>query len=82
MPESVLIPVTYVRLLYVPGLDETNRSLASYKDTFVYGVDMTGDEVKYELWYSQYTHEHRLAVEFVAGVQIAFPDMVVTAKQS
>ena len=82
MPESVLIPGTNVRVIYVPGLDGTNRYFASYKDNFVYGVDMTGDEEKYDLWYSQDNREHRLAVEFVAGVQIAFPDMVVTAKQA
>jgi len=81
MPESVLIPGTNVRVIYVPGLDGTNRYFASYKDNFVYGVDMTGDEEKYDLWYSQDNREHRLAVEFVAGVQIAFPDLVVTAKQ-
>jgi len=82
MPESVLIPGTNVRVIYVPGLDGTNRYFASYKDNFVYGVDMTGDEEKYDLWYSQDNREHRLAVEFVAGVQIAFPDLVVTAKQA
>lgn len=81
MPDSVLIPGTNVRVIYVDGLNGTGRYFASYKDNFVYGVDMTGDEEKYDLWYSQDNREHRLAVEFIAGVQIAYPDMVVTAKQ-
>lgn len=81
MPDSVLIPGTNVRVIYVDGLNGTGRYFASYKDNFVYGVDMTGDEEKYDFWYSQDNREHRLAVEFIAGVQIAFPDMVVTAKQ-
>lgn len=81
MPDSVLIPGTNVRVIYVDGLNGTGRYFASYKDNFVYGVDMTEDEEKYDFWYSQDNREHRLAVEFTAGVQIAFPDMVVTAKQ-
>ena len=82
MPDSVLIPGTNVRVIYVDGLNGTGRMFASYKDNFVYGVDMTGDEEKYDFWYSQDNREHRLAIEFVAGVQIAFPDQVVMAKQA
>ena len=81
MPDSVLIPGTDVRVIYVDGLNGTGKMFASFKDNFVYGVDMTGDEEKYELWYSQDNREYRLAVEFIAGVQIAYPDMVVEAKQ-
>lgn len=80
MPDSVLIPGTNVRVIYVDGLNGTNKMFASYKDNFVYGIDMTGDEEKYDLWYSQDNREHRLAVEFVSGTQIAFPDEVVMAK--
>lgn len=80
MPDSVLIPGTNVRVIYVDGLNGTNKMFASYRDNFVYGVDMTGDEEKYDLWYSQDNREHRLAVEFVSGTQIAFPDEVVMAK--
>lgn len=82
MPDSVLIPGTDVRVIYVNGLNGTGKMFASYRDNFVYGVDMTGDEEKYDLWYSQDNREHRLAVEFIAGVQIAYPDMVVEAKQA
>lgn len=81
MPDSVLIPGTNVRVIYVDGLNGTNKMYASYKENFVYGVDLVGDEEKYDFWYSQDNREHRLAVEFIAGVQIAYPDMVVAAKQ-
>lgn len=82
MPDSVLIPGTDVRVIYVNGLNGTGKMFASYRDNFVYGVDLTNDEEKYDLWYSQDNREHRLAVEFVAGTQIAYPDMVVEAKQA
>lgn len=82
MPDSVLIPGTDVRVIYVDGLNGTGKMYASYKDNFVYGVDMTGDEEKYDFWYSQDNREHRLAVEFIAGVQVAYPDQVVKAVQA
>ena len=80
MPDSVLIPGTDVRVIYVDGLNGTGKMYASYKDNFVYGVDLTDDAEKYDFWYSQDNREHRLAVEFIAGVQVAYPDMVVAAK--
>lgn len=81
MPESILIPATNVRIIGVGGLNGTDKVYASYKDNFVYGVDLTGDEEKYDFWYSQDNREHRLAIEFVAGTQVAYPDMVVRAQK-
>ena len=80
MPTSMLIPGTNVRVIPVAGLDGTNRVYASYRDNFVYGVDMQGDEEKAEMWYSQDNREYRLAIEFISGVQVAYPDMVAMAK--
>lgn len=80
MPDSVLIPGTNVRVIYVDGLNGTGKFYASYKDNFVYGVDLEDDSEKYDFWYSQDNREHRLAVEFIAGTQVAYPDMVVVAK--
>lgn len=80
MPESVLIPGTDVRVIPVGGLDGTGKVFASYRDNFVYGTDMAGDEEKFEFWYSQDNREFRLAIEFTAGVQVAYPDMIVEGK--
>lgn len=80
MPDSVLIPGTDVRVIYVDGLNGTGKMYASYRDNFVYGVDLEDDSEKYDFWYSQDNREHRLAVEFIAGTQVAFPDMVVAAE--
>lgn len=80
MPDSMLIPGTNVRVEGVAGLDGTKKVYASYADNFVFGTDMQGDEEKAEMWYSQDNREFRLAVEFVAGVQVAFPELVAVAK--
>lgn len=80
MPESVLIPGTNVRVYGVAGLDGVQKAYMSYKDNFVFGTDLEGDEEKFEMWYSQDNREFRVAIEFTAGVQVAFPDMLVVAQ--
>lgn len=77
MPAEMYIPGTNVIVIPVNGLDGTSKMYASYKDNFVYGVDLAGDEEKIEFWYSQDNREFRLAIEFIAGVQVAYPDMLV-----
>ena len=82
MPASVLIPGTNVRVIPVAGLDGTDKMFASYRDNFVYGTDLAGDNEKFDLWYSQDNREFRLAIEFNAGVQFAYPSMVVEGKEN
>jgi len=79
MPESVLVPGTNLRVIPVAGLDGTNTYAASYKDNFIYGVDMAGDDEQFEFFFAQEAREFRLVVEWLAGVQVAFPDMCVVA---
>lgn len=83
MPSSVLIPGTNVRVIPVGGLDgQAYKAVASYRDNFVYGTDLADDNEKFDFWYSQDNREFRLAIEFNAGVQVAFPDLIAAAKQA
>lgn len=82
MPASILIPGTNVRVIPVAGLDNTDRVFASYRDNFVYGTDLAGDNEKFDFWYSKDNREFRLAIEFNAGVQFAFPNLVAMAKEA
>lgn len=77
LPAKMLIPGTNVTVIPVTGLDGTGKVFASYRDNFVYGTDLAGDEEKFEFWYSQDNREFRLAIEFNAGVQVAYPDLIV-----
>lgn len=81
MPESILIPGTNVRIEGVGGLNGTDKVYASYADNFVYAVDLTGDEEEYDFFYDRKEQAHLLTVAFMAGTQIAFPDMVVRAQK-
>lgn len=77
LPAQMLVPGTNVTVIPVAGLDETGKVFASYRDNFVYGTDLAGDEEKFEFWYSQDNREFRLAIEFAAGTQVAHPELIV-----
>lgn len=75
---EIMLPGSQVKVIAVNGLNGTDEIVAGQLDkNFFYGCDMMNDEEKFELWYSQDFREFRLAIEFNAGVQVAFPDEVV-----
>lgn len=74
---ELVIPGTQIKLIGVNGLNGTDRLFAFQTSNVFYGTDLENDEEKFELWYSKDNREFRMAVEFNAGVQIAFPDEIV-----
>lgn len=75
---EIFLPGSQVKVIAVNGLNGTDKIVAGQLDkNFFYGCDMMNDEEKFELWYSQDFREFRLAIEFNAGVQVAFPDEIV-----
>lgn len=76
--DVVYIPGTNVAVRKANGLNGTHKLIAGQLNkNFFYGCDMVNDEEKFDFWYSKDNREFRLAIEFNAGVQVAFPDMVV-----
>lgn len=76
---EIILPGTNTRVYGVSGLNGVNAIVAADPENIYYGVDMEGDDEKFDLWYSQDNQEFRLAIYFNAGVQIAFPTEVVYA---
>ena len=74
---EIVLPGTNTRVIAVSGLNGKASVVAADPENIYYGVDMEGDEEKFDLWYSQDNQEFRLAINFNAGVQVAFPDEVV-----
>ena len=74
---EIILPGTSTIVRGVSGLNETAAIVASAPDNIFYGVDMEGDDEAFDLWYSKDNQEFRLAINFNAGVQVAFPDEVV-----
>ena len=77
-----VMPGTTIKIVALDGLNGTKKIVAGRASNFFYGADMEGDEEKFEFWYSQDNREFRLAIEFNAGVQVAFPDETVVATLS
>lgn len=78
------LPGTDIRVIAVDGLnseDETVAIAANMNNLF-YGVSADGDEDIFDLWYSKDNREFRLAINFIAGTQVAFPNEVVLGKRA
>ena len=77
---EIVLPGTNTKVRGVYGLNGEKAIVAGDGENIYFGVDMEGDEEKFDLWYSQDNQEFRLAINFNAGVQVAFPDEIVVAK--
>jgi hypothetical protein len=74
---DIIYPGTNVRVIAVPGLTNTNRIVCTYLGNLFYGTDLLSDEENFELWYSKDNDEVRFQAAFKAGVQFAYPDLMV-----
>ena len=78
---EIKIPGFNLKLVSVGGLaGKEDTMVAGSLSNFYYGTDIAGDETAFDLWYSKDNQEYRLAINFSAGVQVAFPDQVVVGK--
>ena len=71
------LPGTDIKVIAVNGLNGTSNAIAADLNNLIYGCDAEGSESTFDLFYSRDNREFRLAIEFAAGVQVAFPDRVV-----
>jgi hypothetical protein len=70
-----LLPGTNIRVIGVNGLNDTasyDYVIAGSLSNMFYGTNLEDGEEIFDLWYSKDNREFRLAIEFVAGVQVAF----------
>jgi len=77
---DIMYPGTNVRVIAVPGLTGTNRIVSSYLGNFFYGTDLLSDEEQFSIWFSRDNDEVRFQAAFKAGVQFAYPDLIVDWK--
>lgn len=74
------LPGTAVKVVSVNGLNGSDTIIAGRLSNMFYGTDMADDEEKFDLWYSKDDQVFKLAIEFIAGVQVAYPDEMVIAE--
>lgn len=77
--EEFILPGTNTKVIAVNGLNGSNNVVAADPMNLFYGTDMLDDAETFDFWYDKSNREYRIAVEFNAGVQVAFPDEVVVA---
>lgn len=79
------LPGTSVPVIPVEGLIPTTTNagkefiIALRKSNVIYGTDMSNDQEKFDFWYSADDQVFKLAIEFTAGVQVAYPEEIVFA---
>lgn len=76
-PDEFYFPGTSIAVVSTPGLVGTNKIVATTEDNLYYGTDMVDNIDRFKLWYSDDADLYRLRIEWNAGVQFAFPSMVV-----
>lgn len=79
------LPGTDIRVIGVDGLIGTadyEYAIAGNLNNIFYGVDAESDEETFDLWYSKDNREFRLAIEFLVGVQVAFPAEMTVGKRA
>lgn len=67
-----------VKIVAVNGLNGTDRIFATTLSNLYYGFDMQNEEESFEIFWAKEAREVRFVAEFKAGVQVAFPDLVVS----
>jgi hypothetical protein len=76
----VIIPGTNYKLTAVHGLDGTNRLFAMRTSNIFAGVDLEGEEDKFSIMEDQFKDYLRFKAQFKYGVNVAFPNEVVSFK--
>lgn len=72
-----LFPGTNVKVIGVNGLNGTSKVVAGSLSNLFYGTNLEDGTEVFDLWFSKDNREFRLAIEFTAGVQVAWPEEVV-----
>lgn len=79
------LPGTNIRVIGVNGLNDTSSydyCIGGSLSNMFYGTNLEDGEEIFDLWYSKDNREFRLAIEFVAGVQVAFQNEIVLGKRA
>lgn len=77
---EVIIPGTNYRLTAVHGLDGTNRLFSIRMSNIFLGVDLENEEERWEIFFAKEADEIRFVAEFKEGINVAFPNEIVSFK--
>jgi hypothetical protein len=75
---EVTIIGTNYKLTAVHGLDGTNRLFAIRMSNIFLGTDLENEEERWEIFFAKEADEIRFVAEFKDGINVAFPDEIVS----
>lgn len=76
---SYALPGTDIEVIACEGLQGAGKIIVADLRNLFYGISADGDEDTFSLFFEPSEREFRLVIQFVAGVQVAFPDECVIA---
>lgn len=76
-PTEFVFPGTNVTVVMTTGLRGTGKMYATYDRNLYYGCDLENNKEEVKIWFSDDDDIFKIKVKWNAGVQTAFPDMVV-----
>jgi len=77
---EIVIPGTYYKLTAVHGLDATSRLFAMRTSNMFAGVDLENEYEQFSMMEDQFKDYLRFKTQFKYGVNVAFPDEIVSFK--
>lgn len=77
---ELVIPGTNIKLVALNGLNGTSRVFGLRWSNVFMGVDMLNEEEKFEIFFAKEADEVRFVAEWKNGVNVAFPDEIVSFK--
>lgn len=77
---EVIVPGTNYKLTAVHGLDGTNRLFTVRMSNMWMATDLENEEERWEIFFAKEADEIRFIAEFKEGVNVAFPNEIVSFK--
>lgn len=74
--DEFVLPATNVKVVAEAGLNNTDLIVGTDPKNLVYATDVTNADEIVDVWYSKDDRTNKIAIEFNAGFQIAFPDLM------
>lgn len=78
--DEFVLPATNVKVVAEAGLNGTGLIVGTDPKNLVYATDVTSADEIVDVWYSKDDRTNKIAIEFNAGFQIAFPDLMKIGK--
>tara|TARA_R110000803_G_scaffold136142_5_gene203128 strand:+ start:1340 stop:2263 length:924 start_codon:yes stop_codon:yes gene_type:complete len=74
---EIKVPGKNVMIYGVHGLDGTNRMFGMRRENMYLGVDIQGEEERFDMWYSKDDRNVKYDVAYKMGVQVAYTEECV-----